>query len=207
MRLWGRPTSINVQKVLWTLAECGLEAERIDAGGEFGGVDSPAYLALNPNGSVPTLEDEGAVIWESHAIVRYLAARYAPAALWDEDPARRAAADKWMDWVLSTAHADLTAAFWHTVRLAPDRRDPRVAAAAAAGLGPKFAIVAAQLSRTQWLAADRLTTADIAVGSCLHRYYRIPIERDELPALRAYYDRLADRPAYRDTIMTPYDPV
>src|SRR3712207_3006566 len=92
LRVWGRTNSINVQKVMWTVTELGLEHERIDAGGAFGGLDTAAYWALNPNRRIPTVEDDGGgvVVWESNAIVRYLAARYGAGSLWPEDPAARA---------------------------------------------------------------------------------------------------------------------
>ena len=123
LRIWGRTNSSNVQKVMWVVAELGLAHERIDAGGAFGHLDSPEYLALNPNRLIPTIEDDGTVIWESNAIVRYLAARYGAGGLWAEDPAVRSAADRWMDWQLTTVQPGLQPVFWGLIRTAPDKRD------------------------------------------------------------------------------------
>jgi glutathione S-transferase len=106
LKIWGRSTSVNVQKVMWTVGEIGVPYERIDVGGRFGGLDTPTYLAMNPNGRVPTMDDGGVIVWESNAIVRYLVARYSPGYLWDRSPGLRAEADQWMDWMQSTLAPD-----------------------------------------------------------------------------------------------------
>ena len=124
LRLWGRATSGNVQKPMWFLAELGLEHERIDVGGDFGGNDTPAFLAMNPNGRVPVLEDGDAIIWESNAIVRYLAARYGGSQFWSDNPALRASADRWMDWAVTTLGPQLIGLFNATVRTPEKDRDP-----------------------------------------------------------------------------------
>lgn len=112
LTIWGRISSVNVQKVVWAAGEVGQPFERIDVGGRFGGTREPAYLAKNPNGQIPTLEDGEVVIWESNSIVRYLAARYGAGWIWEEEPARRAEADRWMDWMLSELQPAMTPAFW-----------------------------------------------------------------------------------------------
>ncbi len=123
LKIWGRKNSSNVRKVLWCAEEAGLAYERIDAGGAFGVVNDAPYRALNPNGVVPTLEDEGFVLWESNTIVRYLAARYAPD-LYPQDLQQRASAEKWMDWTTSSLAAPFRTVFWGTVRTPPEQRDP-----------------------------------------------------------------------------------
>ena len=207
IRLLGRATSINVQKAMWALEELNLPYERVDLGGAFGGLDDPAYRALNPNRRVPTLQDGDLVVWESQAIVRYLAARCGAGALWDDDPGRRALSDCWMDWTMGTPLPDLTTIFWHTVRLPAAQRDHAAVAAAARRLGEVLAVPEAHLAGRPFVAGDRLTIGDIALGSLFYRYFAFDIERPALPSLRAYYDRLAERPAYRASIMTSFEPL
>ncbi len=123
LTIWGRKNSSNVRKALWCAEEAGLEYRTVDAGGAFGLVDEPAFRAMNPNGRVPVIEDDGFVLWESNAIVRYLAARYAPGDLYPQDPVRRADADKWMDWTTSTLAGPFRDLFWGTLRTPPEQRD------------------------------------------------------------------------------------
>ena len=136
LKIWGRANSINVQKVVWCARELGLAFERVDAGGSFGIVDTPAYRALNPNGKVPTIEDGELVLWESNAIVRYLAARHGPGTLWPEPLAARADADRWMDWALVELIPAMRDAFVHLIRTPADRRDPKAIAASAKATEP-----------------------------------------------------------------------
>jgi glutathione S-transferase len=207
MKLWGRATSINVQKAVWALEEIGLDYERVDLGGPFGGLDDPAYRALNPNGRVPTLQDGELVLWESQAIVRYLAARHGAGSLWDEDPGRRALSDCWMDWTMGTPLPDLTTIFWHTVRLPAAQRDHAAVAAAAKRLGEVLAVPEAHLADRPFVAGERLTIGDIALGALFYRYFAFDIERPALPNLSAYYERLTARPAYQASIMTSFEPL
>lgn len=130
LTIWGRKNSSNVRKALWCAEEAGLEYRTVDAGGAFGLVDEPAFRAMNPNGRVPVIEDDGFVLWESNAIVRYLAARYAPGDLYPQDPVRRADADKWMDWTTSTLAGPFRDLFWGTLRTPPEQRDEALIAKA-----------------------------------------------------------------------------
>src|SRR6476660_10063520 len=123
IKIWGRNTSVNVQKVMWALGELGVPHERIDVGGSFGKHNEPAYLAMNPNGLVPTLEDDGFVLWESNAIVRYLCAKHSAGNLWPEDLQIRADADRWLDWPTATLSSAMGAAFMGLVRLRPEKRN------------------------------------------------------------------------------------
>ena len=123
LKIWGRTSSINVQKVMWTVAELGLPHERIDVGGSFGGLDGPEYAALNPNRLIPVLQDGAIAVWESNAIVRYLAARHGAGGLWPEDPGRRSEADRWMDWQLTTLQPAISPIFWGLIRTPPEKRD------------------------------------------------------------------------------------
>lgn len=205
LKIWGRATSINVQKVMWTVAELELPHERIDVGGAFGGTDTDAYRALNPNGLIPTLEDDGAVVWESHAIVRYLAAKYASGSLWREEPAQRARADMWMDWAQTSVLPDLTTVFFGLVRTAPAKRDmPRINSAAER-LGKTFGLLERALEGRAFLTGDSLSMGDIPVGSTLYRYFEMEFTRPSLPNVQAWYERLQARPAYREHVMVSYE--
>ena len=126
LRIWGRKNSINVQKAMWSILETGIKHERIDAGGTFGGLNTPEFLAKNPNGLIPAIDDDGAVVWESQAIVRYIAARHGAGTLWPEDPAERAKADEWMEWNSSTLQPALMGVFMNVWRTPEFRRNPNL---------------------------------------------------------------------------------
>jgi glutathione S-transferase len=202
LKLWGRRNSINVQKVLWTLEELGLACEQVDAGMEFGINKTPDYLAKNPNGLVPTLEDGALVLWESNAIVRYLAARHGSGGLWPDDAAGRGRSDRWMDWVLSQMMPVLGPVFRNLVRTPPMQRDQAEIDAGIRRMELLWPMVETALDQP-YLAGDRLTIGDIAVGVCVYRWRGLPIDRPGLPRLEAYFDRLAERPAYRNQVMLP----
>jgi glutathione S-transferase len=205
LRLWGRATSGNVQKPMWLLAELGLEHERIDVGGEFGGTKTPEYLAMNPNSRVPTLEDGDTIIWESNTIVRYLAARYGGARFWSDDPARRAAAEMWMDWAHTTMGPEVTGLFHASVRTPEKDQDPAKIDARAKGAVKVLTILENHLAKSDWVAGDELSIGDIPIGTQLYRYFDRDNERPPLPRVEAYYARMCARQAYRDTVMTSYE--
>ena len=203
LKVWGRNNSINVQKVMWAVGELDVEHERIDAGGTFGGLDTPDYGALNPNRLVPTIEEDGAVLWESNAVVRYLAARHGAGTLWPEEPAGRARADMWMDWAIATLGSDMRIVFWGLVRTPPEQRDSGAIEAAADRLGPLFGILDDHLGSRSFVAGGQLTMGDIPVGVACYRYHALPIKRPRLSALEAWYARLQERPAFREHVMIP----
>ena len=203
LKIWGRTSSINVQKAMWTVGELGLAHERIDAGGKFGGLDTPEYGTLNPNRVIPVIDDGGVVVWESNAIVRFLAARYGAGGLWPEDPVRRAEADRWMDWKITSLVPDLTVVFWGLVRTAPEKRDMAAIQASAERLGHTLAILDHHLAHRRFVAGDALTMGDIPVGAACYRYHALPIRRPNLPALEAWYDRLTEREAFHSHVMIP----
>ena len=205
LKVWGRATSSNVQKVMWAVGELALPHERIDVGGAFGGVDTPEYRAMNPNGLIPVIEDRGRVIWESNAIVRYLAEQYGAGSLWPEDTGARAVADQWMDWVLTTLGPAFGQIFVSLIRTPPSKQDPKVIRAAAAHTGQVLSILDAHLAGTDYVTGPDLTMGDIAFGAILFRYFTLEIERPGLPSLEAYYGRLTQRPAFREHVMIPYD--
>ena len=194
LKIYGRKTSSNVQKVLWCCAEIGLPFERLDYGGEFNNGRSPEYLALNPNGLVPTIDDGGFILWESNACVRYLAAQYGKGRLWPADPQRAASASRWMDWQLSTAGPPTGVLFRGLLR--KENVAPAEIAAATLRAADAWALLDAQLAKTPYVAGDEVTVGDIALGNAVHRWFKFPIERPALKPLLAWYDRLLARPGY-----------
>ena len=207
LTLWGRLSSSNVQAVRWCLHELALDYQRIDAGIHYGVTDTADYLERNPNGTVPMLCDGDAPpLWESGAILRYLAARYGNDSFWPHDAIARAEVDKWAEWAKINIAMNFTApVFWRVVRTPTRQRDPHAIAEALARLERFLTIAEHVLASRAFLAADHLTLADIQFGHCLWRYFDIDIDRPALPALQAYHQRLCARDAYRDTVMVSYE--
>lgn len=203
LKILGRANSLNVQKVMWAVGELGLAHERIDMGGAFGGLDTPAYGALNPNRKVPVLQDGDVSIWESNAIVRYLGARYGQGSLWPTDPGERSKADRWMDWILNSIMPDLTIAFWQTIRTAEDKRDHVAVAGAAERLGPIWALLDRHLADSGQVGGTELTVGDIPAGVAFNRYVQLPIARPELPACARWLDGLKQRRPFQEHVMIP----
>ena len=196
LRILGRKNSINVIKVLWCAAELGLDFERVDVGGAFGGNDQPDYLAKNPMGRVPTIEDGDVVLWESHTIVRYLAEKHGAGTLWPADPAERAKSGIWMDWYLGHLHPPMTPIFWNLVRTAPEDRDMAAVAAAIEEGKRLWSILDGHLAGRDYVAGDRLTIGDIPVGAAAFRWYTLAEGRPAMKNLDAWYRRLQGREAY-----------
>ncbi len=203
LTVYGRHNSANVQKVLWMLGELGLDYERINVGGSFGGNDEPGYLRLNPNGKVPTLVDGELALFESNAIVRYLAARYGGERWWPADPAVRAVQDKWLDWQLSTLADALGPVFVATIKTEPERRDEVSIAKAAARLHGCWQILQPALETEPYLGGAEPGVADIVLGTMFARYRALPIVHLAMPALDAWFARLSERPACRTHVLRP----
>lgn len=197
LKIWGRLSSVNVQKVVWCADEIGLAYERIDAGGKFGLNDTAAYLAMNPNGLVPVIEDDGFVLYESNAIVRYLAARHAVDSLWPRDLRERADVDRWMEWQSTSFTPAMWAAFWQLVRTAPEKRDAAAIEAARAKSEKCAGILDRHLATRRFLAGDVFTAADIVVGCAAHRWLNLPLPRVARPELERWYAELRSRPGSR----------
>jgi glutathione S-transferase len=192
-----------VQKVLWCCAELGIGFERVDLGGPFGGNQDPEYLALNPNGLVPTVRDGDLVLWESNTICRYLAARYDGARLYPTEPAARAGVERWMDWQLSTAGPPMSALLFGLVRTRPEQRDHAAIEAARRKAMAAWTIVEEALGDAPWLAGTSLSLAEIVLGTLVYRWHALPVERPALPKLKAWYERMRERPGYRTHIELP----
>lgn len=194
----GRRNSANVQKVMWTLGELDLPYQRNDVGGSFGyPEDYPS-----PNHVVPTVKDDDLVVWESGACVRHLARTYGAGSLWPEDPAQLALADMWMEWHRSDIAGAFFPLFQMLIRDMPST--PETIAKLTANCGRIFGQLDTQLQGRDFICGDTLTMADIVNGAIAYRYMTLPIERPALPAMQAWYARLADRPAYRKHVMIEY---
>lgn len=197
LKIWGRISSVNVQKVVWAADEMGLKYERIDAGGSFGKTKTPEYLAMNPNSLVPVIEEDGFVLYESNAIVRYLAGRYSGGKLWPEDARKRADVDRWMEWQSTSFTPAMRDAFWQLVRVAPEARDARALEASRAKSEKYAGILDAHLATRRWIAGDGFTLADLVNGCAAHRWLNLPIARTPRPHLERWYGELRSRPASR----------
>jgi glutathione S-transferase len=199
--IWGRTNSVNVQKVLWCCAELGIEYDRVDAGGPFGVVDTPEYRRRNPNGLVPTIDDDGFILWESNAIVRYLAAKHR-SNLWPADAGLRAQADQWMDWA-HTFWAALRTGFLGLIRTPPEQRDEIAIAESLRKTEELLQRVDDHLRSRAYLAGDEFTIGDIPLGCGIWRWMAMPIERPARPHVASWFERLHERPAYRAIVMSP----
>ena len=210
LRVWGRANSVNVQKVLWCCGELGLCFERLDAGLQYGVVNTPDYRAMNPNGRVPTLVDGDFILWESNSIMRYLALRQmeantAVSSLYPEGAVARARVDRWLDWVLSTLQPAERPLFWGMVRTAPEDRDMAAITAAAHASGEAWQILDAHLAHGQpYVEGVTFTLADIALGAYARRWFGVEVVgRPDLPRLRDWYKRISGRQAFRTYVAVP----
>jgi glutathione S-transferase len=194
-----------VQKVLWTLDELGLEYEHRDAGGRFGGLDTPEFLAMNPHGQVPVLKDGATTIWESNSIVRYLSASYGVGRLWQESPSERSHADRWIDWAATALQPSFMQVFWGFYRTPADQRNLQKIESARADCVKHYRALNAQLSKHHYLAGDHFSMADIPAGTSLHRYFTMGIEVEHPPKVMEWYARLQDRPAFQECVAVPFD--
>lgn len=202
LTIWGRLSSVNVQKAVWAAGEVGQSFERIDVGGPFGGLDTPDYGAMNPNRQIPVLRDGDVTLWESNTIVRYLAARYGEGLI-DADPVGRAQAERWMDWMLSELQPAMAPVLFGTVRKLPGYTEPAQIAAAVARAEAKIAILEDQLADRPFLGGERFGVADITVGCGAHRWLNMPVERIARPSVERWYATLMARPAAQVALPLP----
>lgn len=203
--LWGRSSSVNVQKVLWFLAETGMAFEHHIVGGPYGGLDRPEFAALSPMPRVPVLQHGDVVIWESHAVLRYLAELVAPHLLSPRTMVERADIEPWMELVSTTLQPPFIALFWQMVRMTEAQRDDAKMEDARKAMRPALAAMSGQLATKDWLAGDKMSLADIAAGSLMFRLNDVAPDLIGDPALQRWYDRLRARAAYRQSVMTNYD--
>jgi glutathione S-transferase len=206
LTVWGRATSVNLQAVVWALAELNIPFERIDAGGSFGGLDTPEFGQMNPNRLVPVLSDGDLTMWESAAIVRYLGARYGDGHFWPSDPAARARIDKWAEWTKTTfGPTFLTGVFWPLIGTPAEKRDTNLVANSVAKLSGLVRMIDARLGQSRYLGGETLAFGDVIFGAQLFRYFTLDFDKAEAPNLAAYYERLTARPAYAKHVTVSYD--
>ena len=203
LRIWGRISSVNVQKVVWTADELGIAYERKDAGGAFGIVATPEYKRMNPNSLVPLIEEDGFVLWESNAIVRYFAAKHAPGTLWPDDLRRRADVDRWMDWQATTFTPAMRDAFWQLVRVPAEKRDAAAIEASRSASEKAAAVLEGHLAGRQFVSGDAFSPADIVLGCAAHRWLNLPLAREPRPHMERWYASLKSRPGAAQVLSTP----
>jgi glutathione S-transferase len=203
LKIWGNADSINVQKVLWCCEEIGLNYQRIDAARHFGIINTPEFRALNPNGLVPTIDDEGFVVWESNTIVRYLAAKHAAGTLWPTDAQDRTHADRWMDWTNSTLWPTMVPLFRAFMRTPEAQRDARAIEAVRLETIEVLEILDGRLKSSEYVGGATFTMGDIATGCAAWRWMALPVERPALTHLQRWFETLCERAAYRKVVMLP----
>ena len=207
LKIWGRLTSVNVQKVVWCADELGLDYERIDAGGAFGLVDSEAFFAMNPNRQIPVIEDDGFVLWESNAIVRYLSAKYGQGGvgshctLWPQDAQTLANADRWMDWQTTSLNPQISPPFMQLFRVAPEARDMALVAKAKIVIEAKLDVLDAHLSHHAYVAGDSFTMGDIPLGCSVDRWFKMPLAHAAHPHVARWYSSLRQRPGAQQVVV------
>lgn len=205
LTIYGRKSSFNVQKVMWLVGELGIEHNHIELGGSFGGLDQPEFLTMNPHGRVPVIDDDGTIVWESHAILRYLAACYGDAQWWNNDPEMRSHVGRWVDWSATTLQPDfLSGVFWGFYRTPEAQRNMTAVNAAIARCARHMQLLDRHLANQPFMTGRTLSLADIAVGTNLYRYFNIDIARPDVANVGRWYAALQSRPAYRQHVMIPF---
>ncbi|MGH7831566.1 MAG: glutathione S-transferase family protein [Candidatus Binatia bacterium] len=205
IKIWGRKDSSNVQKVLWCCEELGLDNERIDLGGKFGGNHEGPYLGLNPNGLVPTIQDGDFILWESNSIVRYLVEKYGKGRLLPSTPEGRANANRWMDWQLTTLGPAMVPLFWGLIRTPEEKRDRSAIESARQKATKGWQILDEYLEKTRdsYLAGGDFSFGDIPLGVWAYRWFNLPIQRPGMVHLSGWYERLCERRPYQTHVMIP----
>jgi glutathione S-transferase len=203
LTIWGRTNSINVQKVLWCCGELGLKYDRIDAGMQYGVNNTPEYRALNPNGLVPTIDYDGFILWESHAILRYLCGIHGLGTLWPGTPRAFAEADRWMEWYNTTLWLSLRPVFWNLVRVAPEKRDMALVNESIKRLATNLEIADAHLAKNRYFGGRQFTMGDIPMGVAAFRWFNLPIDRPSLKNLESWFARIVERPAFKEHCAAP----
>ena len=200
LQIWGRMSSINVKKVVWTAQELGLSFDRHEAGGLHGVVKTPAYMALNPNSTIPVLQDGAYVLWESNVMTRYLSAKHAMGTLYPTDLQQRFDAERWMEWQQTSVNPASRNGFWHLIRLPAEQRDPAMVAQSNAAVEPLMAILDAHLATRRFMVGDDFTMADIPLGCEVQRWFGLPQARAPRPHIERWYAALLDRPAAKGVL-------
>jgi glutathione S-transferase len=200
LKIWGRMSSINVRKVVWTAQELGLDFQRTEAGGQFGVVKTPEYVRLNPNSLVPAIEDEDYVLWESNVIVRYLCAKHSSSQLYPTDLRERFDAERWMDWQQTTLNPAGRPAFWQLIRTPPEQRSAAQIAESNRAVEPLLATLDAHLAQRAFMAGERFSMADIPLACEVHRWFGLPQPRQSWPAIERWYEGICARQASKGVL-------
>jgi glutathione S-transferase len=200
LKIWGRKNSINVQKVMWIAGELGLAHERYDVGGPYGKNNEPEYLALNPNGLVPTIQDGDFVLWESNAILHYLAGKHENGKLLPSGAEAKARADQWMDWQQLSYNTHITPIFIGIIRTPPEKRDMALIERSRKSVTDAAKILDQHLAGSAYVAGDRFTIGDMPAAITTYRYWALVPDRPELPHLKRWYDAIAARQPFRDHV-------
>jgi glutathione S-transferase len=201
LRIFGRKSSSNVQKVLWCCGELDIPFVREDIGGKYGKNDEPAYLGLNPNGRVPTIDDDGFILWESNAIVRYLCAKHGMGTLCPRELTARADAERWMDWQQTTLAADMRTLSRTLLKTPADDTPSAELDKAKQNVARAWTILDRHLATRSFIMGPNLTMADVVFGNAVYRWHLMPFDRPELPSVRVWSERLSGRPAYRQHVI------
>ena len=204
LELWGRKNANQVIQVLWTLSELGVEFKRHSIGTETGDLETREYKSLNPNSKIPTIRDNGFVMWESHAVIRYLARQYGLGSLYPEDPQKAAISDQWMTWSTDSFMGTFFPVFWQLVRTEEKDRDYTKIAEMAQQSGDILKVLNEHLIHNNFVAGDQFTFGDIPLGVLIHKYFVLDIKRPPLPGIEVWYQRLKERPAFREHAMQPF---
>ena len=200
LKIWGRMSSINVKKIVWTAQELGLDFQRTEAGGLFGLVKTPEYMQMNPNSLVPVIEDDDYVLWESNVIVRYLAAKYASGQMYPIDLRERFDAERWMDWQQTTLNPVSRPGFWQLIRTAPEQRNPALMAESNAAVEALMFTLDMHLAHRKFMVGERFTVADIPLACEVHRWFGLPQPRQSRPHIERWYDKLRARQASKGVL-------
>lgn len=202
LKILGRITSSNVQKVVWVCEELGVPYERTDIGGAFGGNDQPGYLSQNPNGRVPTIDDDGFILWESNACTRYIAEKYGQGTpIWPADIKDRASANRWHDWTATTLSVAHGPVFVGLIRTPPEKRNPDAIAKGRNDFSKAISVLEWWFKDHDWLSGKDFGFGDIAPAPFVYRWFNLPIEREDYPNVKRWYDKIASRPGFKKYVI------
>ena len=203
LKIWGRANSVNVQKAVWATAETGVAFERVEAGMTFGKNNEDWYLELNPNGKIPLLEHEGFSLWESNVIVRYLCQTFSIGKLCPQEVELRFLAEQWMDWTISELGPAMHPVFWGLVRTPPEERNQQAIESGIKACIRLFTMLDQHLQHSGFVCGSDFTMGDIPAGAMAYRWFNMEIDRPALEALQEWYEKLLERPAYREHVVMP----
>lgn len=203
LKLYGRNSSINVQKAAWAMGEADLKWNWIDKDGTVGSIDSLEYRKLNPAGQVPTLDDKGLIVRQSNVIVRYISKNYASSKLWPSKELDYVEADRWMEWQSTDNSKWLVPVFWGLIRTPAEQRDQNSIFNSIEELNKSFSILDSHLEGRRYVAGNSFSMGDIPAGAAAYRFFNLPIKRQEFPHLEAWYNLIQERSWFRELIMIP----